>query len=142
MKVLVSIDGSKHSTKAIEYLIKHANMFEGKGSGLTVLHVQADVIPPEVTQYIPKKSIADWYADQSKKAVKAATSKLDAAGVQYKLVQKIGRIADTILEEAKTSKADMIVMGSHGRGSLMSLIMGSVTSQVLSQSKQPVLIIK
>ena len=142
MKVLVSIDGSKHSTKAIEYLIKHANMYEGKGSGLIVLHVEADVIPPEVTQYIPKKSIADWYADQSKKAIKAATSKLDAAGVQYKLVQKVGRIADTILEEAKTSKADMIVMGSHGRGSLMSLIMGSITTQVLSQSKQPVLIIK
>ncbi len=142
MKVLVSIDGSKYSTKAIDYLIKHADKISGKGAGLTVLHIQADVIPPEVTQYIPKKSIADWYADQSKKAVKAATTKLDAAGVQYKLVQKVGRVADTILEEAKTSKADMIVMGSHGRGSLMSLIMGSVTSQVLSQSKQPVLIIK
>jgi nucleotide-binding universal stress UspA family protein len=36
----------------------------------------------------------------------------------------------------------MIVMGSHGRSSLMSLVMGSVTSQVLAQSKQPVLIIK
>jgi nucleotide-binding universal stress UspA family protein len=142
MKVLVSIDGSKHSTKAIDYLIKHAAMFEGKGSGLVVLHVQADVIPPEVTQYIPKKSIADWYADQGKKAVKAATTKLDKAKIQYKLIQKVGHVADTILEESKTSKVDMIVMGSHGRGSLMSLIMGSVTTQVLSQAKQPVLIIK
>jgi nucleotide-binding universal stress UspA family protein len=140
MKVLVSIDGSKHSTKAIDYLIKHAAMFEGKGSGLVVLHVQADVIPPEVTQYIPKKSIADWYADESKKAVKVATAKLDKANIKYKLVQKIGHVADTILEESKTSKAD--VMGSHGRSSLMSLIMGSVTTQVLSQAKQPVLIIK
>jgi nucleotide-binding universal stress UspA family protein len=34
MKVLVSIDGSKHSIKAIDYLIKNASMFEGKGSGL------------------------------------------------------------------------------------------------------------
>ncbi|TXI11925.1 MAG: universal stress protein [Polynucleobacter sp.] len=142
MKVLVSIDGSKYSTKAIDYLIKHADMFSGKGAGLTVLHIQADVIPPEVTQYIPKKSIADWYADESKKAIKAATAKLDKANIQYKLVQKIGHVSDLILEEAKTSKADMIVMGSHGRGSLMSLIMGSVTSQVLSQAKQPVLIIK
>ena len=89
-----------------------------------------------------KKSIAEWYAEQSKKAVKSATAKLDSAKIQYKLIQKIGHVADTILEESKTSKSDMIVMGSHGRGSLMSLIMGSVTTQVLSQAKQPVLIIK
>lgn len=142
MKVLVSIDGSKHSVKAVEYLIKHADMFASKGSSLVVLHVEAEAIPPEVTQYIPKKTINEWYADQAKKAVKSAVTKLDAAGIKFKLVQKIGHVADTILEEAKTSKAEMIVMGSHGHGSLMSLVMGSITTQVLSQAKQPVLIIK
>ncbi len=55
MKVLVSIDGSKHSIKAIDYLIQNASMFSGKGSGLIVLHVEPNVIPPEVTQYISKK---------------------------------------------------------------------------------------
>lgn len=142
MKVLVSIDGSKHSVKAIDYLIKNADMFSAKGSNLVVLHVEADVIPPEVTQYIPKKSINEWYADQGKKAVKAAVAKLDAAGIQYKLIQKIGPVADTILEEAKSAKSEMIVMGSHGRSSLMSIVLGSITTQVLSQAKQPVLIIK
>lgn len=142
MKVLVSIDGSKHSVKAIDYLIKQADMFGSKGSSLVVLHVEADAIPPEVTQYIPKKTINEWYADQGKKAVKAATAKLDAAGIKYKLVQKVGNVADTILEEAKSSKSDMIVMGSHGRSSLMSIVMGSITTQVVSQAKQPVLIIK
>ncbi|MFM8460927.1 MAG: universal stress protein, partial [Polynucleobacter victoriensis] len=53
-----------------------------------------------------------------------------------------GYVADTILAEAKTAKADMIVMGSHGRSSLMNLIMGSIATQVLSQAKQPVLIVK
>jgi nucleotide-binding universal stress UspA family protein len=142
MKVLVSIDGSKHSVKAIDYLIKHANMFTSKGSSLLVLHVEAEAIPPEVTQYIPKKTINEWYADQGKKAVKASVAKLDAAGIKYKLTQKVGRVADTILEEAKASKSDIIVMGSHGNSSLMSLVMGSITTQVLSQAKQPVLIIK
>ena len=142
MKILVPIDGSKHSAKTIDYLIKHPSMFEGKNSGLILVNIQPDVIPPEVTQYIPKKSIADWYADQSKTAIKAATAKLDKAKIQYKLVQKVGHVADTILAEAKASKADMIVMGSHGRSSLMNLIMGSIATQVLSQAKQPVLIVK
>jgi nucleotide-binding universal stress UspA family protein len=142
MKVLVSVDGSKHSLKAIDYLIQHADMLTSKGSSLVIIHVEADVIPPEVTQYIPKKSINEWYADQGKKAVKTVLTKLDTAGIKYKLVQKVGPVADTILEEAKASKAEMIVMGSHGRSSLMSLVMGSITTQVLSQAKQPVLIIK
>ncbi len=117
-------------------------MLTSKGSSLVIIHVEADVIPLEVTQYIPKKSINEWYADQGKKAVKAVLFKLDTAGIKYKLVQKVGPVADTILEEAKASKAEMIVMGSHGRSSLMSLVMGSITTQVLSQAKQPVLIIK
>jgi len=54
MNIIVSIDGSKHSSKAIDYLIKNSSMFEGKGSNLIVLHVQPDIIPPEVTQYVPK----------------------------------------------------------------------------------------
>ena len=142
MKILVPIDGSKHSAKIIDYLVKHTAMLEGKNSSLILINVQPDVIPPEVTQYIPKKSIADWYSDQGKAAIKSATAKLDKAKIQYKLVQKVGHVADTILAEAKTSKADMIVMGSHGRSSLMNLIMGSIATQVLSQAKQPVLIIK
>jgi len=142
MNVIVPVDGSKHSSKAIDYLITHASMFNGKGSSITLLNVQPDVIPPEVTQYIPKKSINDWYEDQSKVAVKLATQKLDKANIKYKLVKKVGNVAETILKEAKTSKADMIVMGSHGRSSLMNLIMGSIATQVLSQAKQPVLIVK
>ena len=73
MKVLVSIDGSKHSIKAIDYLIKNASMFSGKGSGLIVLHVEPNVIPPEVTQYISKKLYyvcgyylcCDWYVGRA-----------------------------------------------------------------------------
>ena len=112
-------------------------MFEGKGSGLIVLHVQPDIIPPEVTQYIPKKSITDWYTDQGKTAVKAAVSKLDKAGINYKLINKVGHVADTILAEAKSSKADMIVMGSHGRSSLMNLIMGSIANTKFSFNFKP-----
>jgi len=142
MKVLLSIDGSKYSAKAVDYLIKHQNLFDVKNSELIVMHVQPDVIPPDVTQYISRKDITAWYKDQSKQATKAALAKLDKAGMKYKLIEKIGHVSDSLLAKAQKSKVDMIVMGSHGRSSLMSLIMGSVTSQVLSQAKQPVLIIK
>ena len=44
------------------------------------MHVQPDVIPPDVTQYISRKDITAWYKDQSKQATKAALAKLDKAG--------------------------------------------------------------
>lgn len=142
MKILLPIDGSKHSLKACDYIIKHLNMFNADGVPLVVLNVQTDNIPPEVMQYIPPKSIAKWYDSQAEMSLKAGVAKLKKAGVTFEVAKKTGHISDTILEQAKKMKADLIVMGSHGRGALMNLFMGSIATQVLAQAKQPVLIIR
>ena len=142
MKILLPIDGSKHSIKACDYIIKHLNMFNANGVKLVVLNVQTDNIPPEVMQYIPPKSIAKWNDSQAELALKAGVSKLKKAGVAFETLKKVGHTSDTILEQAKKMKADLIVMGSHGRGALMNLLMGSIATQVLAQAKQPVLIIR
>lgn len=52
-----------------------------------------------------------------------------------------GVFADSILEAAKSESADIIVMGSHGRGGLDKLIMGSVAEKVLHHSSVPLFII-
>ena len=104
MKVLLSIDGSKFSAKAVDYVIKHQSLFDAKNSELIVMHIQPDVIPPDVTQYISKKDISAWYKDQSKQATKAAITKLDKAGVKYKLIEKVGHVSDSLLAEANKSK--------------------------------------
>ena len=46
-----------------------------------------------------------------------------------------------LLAEAKAGKADMIVIGSHGKGALKSLLVGSVTQKVIALGPVPVLVV-
>ena len=53
----------------------------------------------------------------------------------------IGEAVQTILAEAKAAKADMIVIGSHGKGAIKTLLIGSVTQKVVALSPVPVLVV-
>ena len=53
----------------------------------------------------------------------------------------IGDIVPGLLAEAKAVKADLIVIGSHGKGALKSLLVGSVTQKVVALSPVPVLVV-
>ena len=54
----------------------------------------------------------------------------------------IGDPASMIVDVAKGGKFDLIVMGSHGRGALGSLVLGSVTAKVIAQCTIPVLVVR
>jgi nucleotide-binding universal stress UspA family protein len=58
-----------------------------------------------------------------------------------KVLVKEGDFGETILEEARTLHADLIIMGSHGRKWLEKIIMGGVTEKVLSQTSIPLMVI-
>jgi nucleotide-binding universal stress UspA family protein len=63
-------------------------------------------------------------------------------GVEPEIVIRTGHPVEEILKEARRSKADMLVMGSHGRSGIGS-VMGSVTYGVLhGESRVPVLVVR
>ncbi|HDO26275.1 MAG TPA: universal stress protein, partial [Nitrospirae bacterium] len=75
--------------------------------------------------------------------VKEAEKLCKKKGVKSKKVIRSGHIVEEIIKEAGRSKADLIVMGSHGRSALKSAVLGSVTFGVISKStKFPVLVIR
>ena len=53
-----------------------------------------------------------------------------------------GLIADTIAATASEGSFDLLMMGSHGHGTLGNLVMGSVATQVLARCKVPVLLVR
>lgn len=90
----------------------------------------SDVNIPEVVDELKKES--QRFLDQSKEH-------LGDASIKTRVME--GVFADSILEAAKSESADIIVMGSHGRGGLDKLIMGSVAEKVLHHSSVPLFII-
>ena len=58
------------------------------------------------------------------------------------VVVKSDLVADALIETAKTQKADLIVMASHGRKGMSRLLLGSETQQVLTHTSIPVLVLR
>ncbi len=141
-KILVPIDGSETAKRGLDEAI---GLAQSVGAQLRLLHVVTDVVwlleSASTKTYAQMHDELHAYADQllaaaSKTAadegVKAETVKRDAAG---------GRPAHTIVDEAKASGCDAIVMGTHGRKGVSRLLLGSDASLVVSISPLPVLLV-
>jgi nucleotide-binding universal stress UspA family protein len=72
------------------------------------------------------------------RAAEAAASR----GVPCSLELVVGDAADGILAYADSQHADLIVVGSRGRGSVAGTLLGSVSRSVLSRASRPVLIVR
>jgi nucleotide-binding universal stress UspA family protein len=137
MKILIAADGSEFSTNAARYVASHAGLLKERPE-VHVIHVHA-ALP--VTKSISKKSIDDYYREESVKALAVAEKELDKAKIPYKSTWCTGDAAEEISRYAREEKMDLIVTGSHGLGALARLAMGSVTTKLVALTKAPVLVI-
>jgi nucleotide-binding universal stress UspA family protein len=134
--MLLAVDGSPHAERAAELARRLAGE---NGDSVVVLHV---------TEVMPIRGGVDVDLDQDREATEAADRygrELELAGVPVKveLVRALaGRVAQIIVESARAHEAGVIVMGSHGRGDLVALLLGSVAHKVVHLADRPVLIVR
>ncbi|MGH8848201.1 MAG: universal stress protein [Polaromonas sp.] len=140
MKILIPIDGSEYTRKMLAYLTTHEEMF-GPGHEYTVLTVRP-ALPPRVRSAVGSAIVNGYYADEVEKIIAPACKFLLRRGIDAKSSWKVGPPGETISKFAHAGKFDLIVMGSHGHGALVNLVMGSVATQVLAHSKVPVLLVR
>ncbi len=140
MKILIAVDGSDYTKHMLAYLAAHDKLF-GTGHDYTVLNVSPPV-PPRATAMLDKELLENYYHDESEQVFKPIRSFFEQHGIKAEFRTEVGHAADTIARIAEQDKLDLLVMGSHGHGSLGSLVMGSVTNRVLAHCKTPVLLIR
>lgn len=131
-KILVPVDGSEHSKKALELACE---LGKKQGSSLHVLHVAQP--PPGKRVLVLGAAAVTVEADQEeleksgKKVVSAAEDIARGHGFDKVAVSVVGGDpAAGIIDYAKSKKIDMIVMGSRGLGDLSGLLVGSVSHKV------------
>ena len=144
--ILLPTDGSRLAAKGVAQGIALAQSI---GAKVTVLNVAPEFqmiidegfILPNFT--VIKKRFDEQTAKQAKKIVDAAASDAQASGLKCETaVEQSARPYEAILRQAKKSKCDLIVMSSHGRTGLASLLLGSETAKVLTHSKIPVVVVR
>jgi nucleotide-binding universal stress UspA family protein len=145
--IVCAIDGSELSTKALRQALALAALSGGKVTAVTVTEPSVIVAPgAEIMMVDTSSIIADL---DNAKAESAKTILADAETVAKASGATIAGVhvanspaAEGILHAAKEQKADLVVMGSHGRRGLGRLLLGSQAIEVLSHSDLPVLVVK
>ena len=135
-KILVPIDGSKYSFKALE---KARVLCEKCGSELIVITVVSDIVALNVDYKIDIISQNIASAEQMLKQIE-----LDFKDSNIKLttMYKVGDITREIVEQAEKSDVDLIVMGSRGLGMLSRTFLGSISHKVINNTDRSVLVVK
>ncbi|MGH6627744.1 MAG: universal stress protein [Burkholderiaceae bacterium] len=140
MKILLAVDGSKHTKKMLAYMTTHDDLFSADNQ-YTVLNAQAP-LPHRARAAVGADIANDYYAEEAEKVLAPVTKFLERHGIQAQSSWKVGHAAEVISRHAMTGKFDLLVMGSHGHGALGSLVMGSVTTKVMASCEVPILLIR
>lgn len=140
MKILVPVDGSPYTKRALAYLAAHEEWLgpQHRYSLLTVV----PAVPPRAAAVIAKEDLKAYYDAEAEKVFKPIRSFFVKNGLDAEYIAKVGHAAETIVAIAGKGKHDCILMGSHGHGSLGNLVLGSVANKVLANCKTPVLLIR
>ncbi len=140
MNILLAVDGSAYTKKMLAYLATHEDLL-GASHSYTVLTVQAP-LPTRARAALGKEVVDNYHTEEAAKVTAPVAKFLARHGVQTKCMFKVGAVGETIAKVAESGKFDLLVMGSHGHGALATLVVGSVTTQVLAHCKVPLLIVR
>jgi nucleotide-binding universal stress UspA family protein len=138
--ILIPVDGSEISLRAVQFVI--GRIKHGRPSGLFILHVQPPILSGEIRMYVSQDVIDAYYREEGEKALSNAKGLLDTAGVSYEASVKVGHVAETIVQFAEEKQCHSIVLGGHGHGSVVGMLLGSITTKVLHLAKVPVTVVK
>lgn len=139
MKILLAVDGSPMSTRAARHAAKLVQKMPD--ATLTLLNVD-----PPLMQAAAVKLGVDathrYHAENGQFAIRGARTALRRLRVPFEELLVVGEPAERIAHEVKKGRYEHVVMGSHGRGALKGLLMGSVASKVIALTEVPVTLVR
>lgn len=140
--ILVPLDGSEQSKKALEIAAEIAKKFNGK---LMLVHVLsltpricgvADFPPGAAEEY------SNTLAEYGKRILSEGRIKAEKLGVVVDTLLKEGFPVQEIMKMSRNEKFGLIVMGTRGLGEMKGMLMGSVSQAVSHRAASPVLLVK
>jgi nucleotide-binding universal stress UspA family protein len=136
--IFIAVDGSKFSEYAVEKGIELAEQTLASVTLLTVIDM-SQIVSTAAVGGIIDPEVMRIYKDDAEKVVNGLAKKYPYGKTATMVIDGIPQ--DDIYKTARSHKADLIVMGTHGRTGLSHVFMGSVAEHVVRHSRIPVLII-
>ena len=140
-RILVPVDGSPTSNSGLDEALRLAR---AGGSKIRLLHIIDDTLAFNSPDGAGVNYVLDALRGSARQALKDAGDRVRRARLEAEtgLVENFtGRVADAIVEQARRWRADVIVMGTHGRRGFDRLLIGSNAELVVRHSHIPVLLV-
>ena len=142
--IIVGVDGSEHSRQALDWAMREAAQHDVP---LTVVAVHRVTVRPATEIYWPMPDYPDGTSPDEETVRKAVGGLVHDAATQtgepvpdVTVTVTTGNPAEELV--AASRDADMLVVGSHGTGGFASLLLGSVSSQVVHHAACPVVVVR
>ena len=140
MKILVAVDGSRYTKQMLAYIAAHDEWL-GAEHSYTLLHVTSP-LPQRAAAVVDRATIKAYHDGEVERVFKPIRAFFARQGLRAEFVSKVGAPADEIATAATKGDYTLLMLGSHGHGALVSLVLGSVAAKVLAACKTPVLLIR
>lgn len=140
MKILIAVDGSPVSKRAIQHAVRLAKALSDPPE-LVLFHADAPMMKAVAIE-LGAEQVRRMHEENSRLATRDGRAVLKRAQLPFGELLVVGDPAEAIAREAKRGRYDLIVMGTHGRGALEGLLLGSVARKVLAQSPVPVTVVR
>ncbi|GIO64100.1 universal stress protein [Paenibacillus cineris] len=138
-KMMVAIDQAEITNKLLDATVEIA---QNKQTQVTLVHVSQEYVSNGMT-YVPENFLEDILNEMEKaglEQLQQAKSKLESAGINAETVHLKGDPAHEILNYARDTEQQLIIIGSRGLRGIKEMMLGSVSHKVSQLSKCPVLI--
>lgn len=137
--ILVPVDGSKNSQRAVTHAVELVKA--APGTVLHLLNVQPSV-GNLVTMFVPKANVDDHHREEGEKALAPGLKICADAGVKAESHISVGRAGPVIGEFAKRLGCQSVVMGTRGHSGVAGVLLGSVAQDVIAHVDVPVCLVK
>ena len=137
-KILVPIDFSEHSQKALRYALAFAAQFDAE---VTLVHIVEQMVYPGDWMY-PPLAVSD-FANEKREQMIERLRALDAgSGIKTQHMVRLGRAWQEVTEIAREQKSDLIILATHGYTGLKHALLGSVAEKIVRHAPCPVLSVR
>lgn len=138
-KILVPVDGSEASTRALRVAAERARITNGE---LHVLHVDPPMHYEEMRVYVVREDLEKVRAEASRRVLDAAAQVASSEKVAHTEHLRHGEVAHVIADLVKSLDIEEVVMGTRGMGTLGTLLLGSVAYRVVHLVHVPVTLVR